>query len=182
MSKNGSALWNCGKARADFGQLIFLSALMALMVGPFDWKVSISGAYPWEIATSQPKRFKLNALASELLRSYWKEHNATPPPQNGKQMAPTRIGQSSPQSVSPTKKGSSSRIQLWGPDLPADRPTKDSSGHLPCAALLCPSMPFLHRTLATESHDRLGIIGLRNCRASMTARNWFNRFLLSHWC
>lgn len=31
--------WNCGKARADFGQLLFLSALMALMasfVGPFD--------------------------------------------------------------------------------------------------------------------------------------------------
>lgn len=112
----------------------FLSALMALMaslasmVGPLDWKVSIPGEHLRE--TSPPLSqdcFKLNALAPELLRPYLEEHNADSASTNGKQMAPTRIGQSSPHFVSPTKKGLLQDPARMGPRPPADRPTKASS-------------------------------------------------------
>lgn len=134
-------------------------------------------------------------LSAKMLQTQWPSFGA---PQaviegqcdsastNGKQMAPTRIGQSCPHfSLTGEKKGLLWDPARMGPRLPADRPTKASSGHVIPLALACcrPSMPFLHRTLAIESRDRLGIVGLRRLSGFYDSEKLRNdRLLSSHWC
>ncbi|KAL7917791.1 hypothetical protein ACQKWADRAFT_305874 [Trichoderma austrokoningii] len=122
----GSAIWNCGKARADFGQLLFLKCFDGFdgfARRPF-WleKFAFLEKHLREnIATSQPNQ---NVESANHLRTL----------------------------VSPTKTRDSSRIRArMGPRLPADRPSPES-GQVMSSPLRWQSMAFVYTALWRLDH------------------------------